>query len=164
MYCVYCVYCAYGNVYNVYNSPTPSYTLLHPPIPSYTLLHPPIPSRTMRKRYHTTKSRPPLFASMEEWCSIYERFVVYSAPPSPSLSMSLSLPLYPSPYPSPYFSLSISLYPSPPPSLSQVSKYLALVCVVRQEYFEKRSLLDFNIDCFRKSLKQVTTESVVEQV
>ena len=29
--------------------------------------------------------------------------------------------------------------------LREVSKYLALVCVVREEYFQKRSLMDFNI-------------------
>jgi len=40
--------------------------------------------------------------------------------------------------------------------LRQVSKYLALVCVIREEYFTKRSLVDFNIDCFRRSLGLVT--------
>jgi Ras-related GTP-binding protein C/D len=43
--------------------------------------------------------------------------------------------------------------------LREVSKYLALVCVIREEYFTKRSLLDFNINCFRKSLEQVLSES-----
>lgn len=43
--------------------------------------------------------------------------------------------------------------------LREVSKYLALVCVIREEYFSKRSLLDFNIDCFRKSLEDVLKET-----
>lgn len=44
--------------------------------------------------------------------------------------------------------------------LREVSKYLALVCVVREEYFQKRSLLDFNINCFRKSLDQIINNSI----
>jgi len=43
--------------------------------------------------------------------------------------------------------------------LREVSKYVALVCVIREEYFTKRSILDFNINCFRKSLDQVLQES-----
>ena len=43
--------------------------------------------------------------------------------------------------------------------LREVSKYLALVCVIREEYFTKRSLLDFNINCLRKSLDQVLLET-----
>ncbi len=43
--------------------------------------------------------------------------------------------------------------------LREVSKYVSLVCVIREEYFAKRSLLDFNINCFRKSLDQVLQES-----
>ena len=39
--------------------------------------------------------------------------------------------------------------------LREVSKYLALVCVIREEHFSKRSLVDFNIDCFRRSLDLV---------
>ena len=42
--------------------------------------------------------------------------------------------------------------------LRYVSPYLALVCVVREEYFAKRSLLDYNINCFRASLKRVCSE------
>ena len=41
----------------------------------------------------------------------------------------------------------------------QVSRYLALVCVIKEEYFLKRSLLDYNINCLRASLDQVLTES-----
>jgi Ras-related GTP-binding protein C/D len=48
--------------------------------------------------------------------------------------------------------------------LREVSKYLALVCVVREESFQKRSVLDFNIDCFRKGLEQVIKESHAEKL
>jgi len=43
--------------------------------------------------------------------------------------------------------------------MGQVSRYLALVCVIKEEYFLKRSLLDYNINCLRASLDQVLTES-----
>lgn len=39
--------------------------------------------------------------------------------------------------------------------LREVSSYLALVCVLREEHFAKRSLLDYNIDCFKSSLQRV---------
>ena len=39
--------------------------------------------------------------------------------------------------------------------LREVSSYLALVCVLREEYFAKRTLLDYNIDCFKASLEGV---------
>lgn len=39
--------------------------------------------------------------------------------------------------------------------LRSVSNYLALVCVMREEYFAKRSLLDYNIDSFKSSLHKV---------
>lgn len=42
--------------------------------------------------------------------------------------------------------------------LKEVSRYLALVCVIREDSFIKRSLLDFNIQCFRKSLVQILNE------
>ena len=42
----------------------------------------------------------------------------------------------------------------------QVSRYLALVCVIKEEYFLKRSLLDYNINCLRQSLDHVLTESM----
>lgn len=41
-----------------------------------------------------------------------------------------------------------------------MSRYLALVCVIKEEYFLKRSLLDYNINCLRKSLDQVLSESL----
>eukprot|EP01033_Poteriospumella_lacustris_P007732 gene7732-5559_t len=43
--------------------------------------------------------------------------------------------------------------------LREVSKYVALVCVIREEYFAKRAILDFNINCFRKSLDLVIRQS-----
>lgn len=42
--------------------------------------------------------------------------------------------------------------------LREVSDYLALICVVREEHFLKRSLLDYNINCFRNSLAMVFQE------
>jgi Ras-related GTP-binding protein C/D len=39
--------------------------------------------------------------------------------------------------------------------LREVSSYLALVCVLREESFAKRSLLDYNINCFKSSLEQI---------
>ena len=43
--------------------------------------------------------------------------------------------------------------------LREVSHYLALICVVREEHFLKRSLLDYNIDCFKNSLSLVFQET-----
>jgi Ras-related GTP-binding protein C/D len=40
--------------------------------------------------------------------------------------------------------------------LREVSSYLALVCVLREEHFAKRSLLDYNINRFRDSLEILT--------
>jgi Ras-related GTP-binding protein C/D len=37
----------------------------------------------------------------------------------------------------------------------QVSHYLALVCVLREENFAKRALVDYNIDCYRDSLEKL---------
>lgn len=42
--------------------------------------------------------------------------------------------------------------------LREVSTYLALVCVLREDSFSKRSQLDYNIDCFRDSLERVLEE------
>ena len=42
--------------------------------------------------------------------------------------------------------------------LREVSSYLALVCVLREEFFMKRSLLDYNINCFKNSLEKVFEE------
>jgi Ras-related GTP-binding protein C/D len=45
--------------------------------------------------------------------------------------------------------------------LREVSSYHALVCVLREEFFSKRSLLDYNINCFKESLERVFKEVVV---
>lgn len=39
--------------------------------------------------------------------------------------------------------------------LRHVSDYLALVCIMHTESFAKRSLLDYNIEVFRDSLKDL---------
>lgn len=39
--------------------------------------------------------------------------------------------------------------------LREVNEYLALVCILRDEYFSRRSQLDYNIDCLKKSLAQI---------
>lgn len=39
--------------------------------------------------------------------------------------------------------------------LREVSDLLALVCVLRDEYYSKRSVLDYNIDCLKNSLEKV---------
>ena len=39
--------------------------------------------------------------------------------------------------------------------LREVSEFLALICVLRSEYFAKRAILDHNINCFKNSLKQL---------
>eukprot|EP01035_Chromulina_nebulosa_P017391 gene17391-22940_t len=43
--------------------------------------------------------------------------------------------------------------------LRAVSNYLALVCLIRDEYFVKRALVDYNIDCFRSSIEKVFKET-----
>jgi Ras-related GTP-binding protein C/D len=42
--------------------------------------------------------------------------------------------------------------------LRQVSDYLALVTIMHTEHFSKRSLLDYNIDVFRGSLRELIGE------
>ena len=44
--------------------------------------------------------------------------------------------------------------------LRAVSSYLALVCILREEYFQKRAIVDFNIDCFRSSVDKIFTETI----
>lgn len=39
--------------------------------------------------------------------------------------------------------------------LRAMTNYLALICVLREEYFMKRALVDYNMDCFRSSLNRV---------
>jgi Ras-related GTP-binding protein C/D len=42
--------------------------------------------------------------------------------------------------------------------LKEVSNYLALVCVLREEHFQRRAVLDYNINCFKDSLKKIIDE------
>jgi len=42
--------------------------------------------------------------------------------------------------------------------LKEVSNYLALVCVMREEHFQRRAVLDYNINCFKDSLKKIIDE------
>lgn len=39
--------------------------------------------------------------------------------------------------------------------LREASEYLALVCLLREENFAKRSLVDYNIDCLKLSLSKI---------
>lgn len=39
--------------------------------------------------------------------------------------------------------------------LREVSELLALVCLLREEFFAKRALLDYNIDCLKSSIAKV---------
>jgi Ras-related GTP-binding protein C/D len=47
--------------------------------------------------------------------------------------------------------------------LREVSNYIALVCLVREEHFAKRALLDYNINCFRASLDKICDENANQQ-
>lgn len=39
--------------------------------------------------------------------------------------------------------------------LREVNKYLALVCLLREECFEKQGLVDYNFHCFREAMQEV---------
>ncbi|KAK6168130.1 hypothetical protein SNE40_022018 [Patella caerulea] len=39
--------------------------------------------------------------------------------------------------------------------LREVNKYLALVCILREDNYEKQGLIDYNFQCFRKSIQEV---------
>jgi len=39
--------------------------------------------------------------------------------------------------------------------LKEVNKYLALVCILRDESFERQGLIDYNFHCFRKAITEV---------
>lgn len=39
--------------------------------------------------------------------------------------------------------------------LREVNKFLALVCILREENFIKQGLIDYNFQCFRKSIQDV---------
>jgi Ras-related GTP-binding protein C/D len=43
--------------------------------------------------------------------------------------------------------------------LRHVSDMLALVCVLREESYGKRAMLDYNIDCLKDSLAKVIAVS-----
>ncbi|XP_064359983.1 ras-related GTP-binding protein C-like [Dromaius novaehollandiae] len=39
--------------------------------------------------------------------------------------------------------------------LKEVTKFLALVCILREESFERKGLIDYNFHCFRKAIREV---------
>jgi Ras-related GTP-binding protein C/D len=39
--------------------------------------------------------------------------------------------------------------------LREVNKYLALVCLMREDNFDKHGLIDYNFQCFRKAMGEV---------
>jgi Ras-related GTP-binding protein C/D len=39
--------------------------------------------------------------------------------------------------------------------LREVNKYLALVCILREDNFDKHGLIDYNIQCFKKAISEV---------
>jgi len=45
--------------------------------------------------------------------------------------------------------------------LREVNRFLALVCILREENFDKQGLIDYNFNCFREAIQEVfeTTKS-----
>jgi Ras-related GTP-binding protein C/D len=39
--------------------------------------------------------------------------------------------------------------------LREVNRYLALVCLLREENFEKHGLIDYNFHCFKEAIQEV---------
>lgn len=39
--------------------------------------------------------------------------------------------------------------------LKEVTRFLALVCILREESFERKGLIDYNFHCFRKAIHEV---------
>jgi len=39
--------------------------------------------------------------------------------------------------------------------MREVNKFLALVCLVREEHFEKHGLIDYNFECFKSAITEV---------
>ncbi|XP_062413402.1 ras-related GTP-binding protein D-like [Pungitius pungitius] len=39
--------------------------------------------------------------------------------------------------------------------LKEVTKFLAIVCFVRNESFERKGLIDYNFHCFKKAIQEV---------
>eukprot|EP00762_Andalucia_godoyi_P002168 ANDGO_02473.mRNA.1 GTP-binding protein gtr2 len=42
--------------------------------------------------------------------------------------------------------------------LREVNRYLALVCIVNEEHFEKQGLIDYNFGCFREAIAEIFDE------
>eukprot|EP00744_Colponema_vietnamica_P004129 GILI01006210.1.p1 GENE.GILI01006210.1~~GILI01006210.1.p1 ORF type:complete len:352 (-),score=126.67 GILI01006210.1:343-1398(-) len=42
--------------------------------------------------------------------------------------------------------------------LKEVERFLALVCLVREEHFDRQHLIDYNIECFKQALRDVLLE------
>jgi hypothetical protein len=40
-------------------------------------------------------------------------------------------------------------------TISVLFRYLALVCLVREDKFDKQGLIDYNIHCFRNAIHEV---------
>uniref|UniRef100_A0A3B3IJG6 Ras-related GTP-binding protein n=1 Tax=Oryzias latipes TaxID=8090 RepID=A0A3B3IJG6_ORYLA len=47
--------------------------------------------------------------------------------------------------------------------LKEVTKFLALVCILREESFERKGLIDYNFHCFRKAIHEVFEVGVSAQ-
>ncbi|TNN67651.1 Ras-related GTP-binding protein C [Liparis tanakae] len=47
--------------------------------------------------------------------------------------------------------------------LKEVTKFLALVCILREESFERKGLIDYNFHCFRKAIHEVFEVGVSTQ-
>lgn len=39
--------------------------------------------------------------------------------------------------------------------LREVNKYLALVCLIREENYDKHGIIDYNFQCFKKAITEV---------
>lgn len=39
--------------------------------------------------------------------------------------------------------------------LREVNKFLALVCILREDNFDKQGLIDYNFNCFREAIQEV---------
>lgn len=39
--------------------------------------------------------------------------------------------------------------------LREVNRHLALICILREDSFDKQGLIDYNFGCFRKAIQQV---------
>ena len=40
-------------------------------------------------------------------------------------------------------------------SLTRTRRYLALVCILRQEHFVKQGIIEYNFHCFREAIQKV---------